>query len=104
MQNTATGQYSGGPVVLRSLIMLFQELDWWLVLATVFLLVVGLDTLEGEAHLFHDKQLQFLIVGAVAAIAFWRVPYFVWTNRFVLPALYLINLILLGLVTTKFGH
>jgi rod shape determining protein RodA len=103
MQNTAGGQYSSG-IFLRSLSFVFQECDWWLVAATAFLLIVGLQTLQFQGSNFHDKQLQFLVAGVFAAIAFWRTPYLFWTQKFVLPILYVINLIFLAAVMSKLGH
>lgn len=103
MQNTATRPAAGGGFILRSLGFLFGEIDWWLVIATAFLLFVGLSTLEFQGKNFHDKQLEFLIAGTAAAVMFWRVPYSVWTHKFILPVLYVMNLGLLIAVMVK-GH
>jgi rod shape determining protein RodA len=103
MQNTASGQYPGSNVYLRSLAFLFNDVDWWLVAATAFLLMVGLNTLSFQGSNFHEKQFEFLIAGAVAALVFWRVPYLFWVHKIVLPVLYSINLALLVAVMVK-GH
>ena len=103
MQNTASGPYSGGNVYLRSLAFVVHDMDWWLVAATAFLLFVGLSTLQHQGSNFADKQFQFLIAGAVAALAFWRIPYSFWTHKIALPILYVINIVLLIAVMVK-GH
>lgn len=94
---------SGSGFFLRNIFFLFAEIDWWLITATGFLLFVGLSTLQFQGSSFYDKQLEFAIAGIVAAIAFWRVPYIFWTHKFVLPALYVVNIGLLLAVMFK-GH
>lgn len=103
MQETATRSHSGSAVYLRSIFFLGNDIDWWLVLATGFLLFVGLSTLSYQGSNFHDKQFEFLIAGVVCAVIFWRVPYHVWTNKVVLLFIYVINLVLLVAVMIK-GH
>ncbi len=103
MQDTATRGHSGSGVYLRSVASLGNDIDWWLVAATVFLLFVGLNTLFYQGSNFHDKQFEFLIAGALCSVVFWRVPYHLWTNRLILPVLYVINLGLLVAVMVK-GH
>ncbi len=82
---------------------LFGGMDWWLILATAFLLVTGLNTLQFQGNGFHEKQFDFLLAGIATAVVFWRVPYIFWTHKFVLPAIYLINIGLLLAVMFK-GH
>jgi rod shape determining protein RodA len=67
--------------------------------------VVGLSTLKFShgATSFYDKQLGYLWAGMLACLVFWRVPYFVWTNRVVVPILWGINMGLLLAVMLK-GH
>lgn len=99
-----SGQLASAPAPLRALFYLFAEVDWLLVMATGFLICVGLTTLQYQGHgTFHEKQLQFLMAGVVALIIFWRIPYKIWTHKFVLPVLYLANIGLLGAVMVV-GH
>ena len=91
--------------LLRSLLRLVSEMDWWLLSVTAFLVTIGLATL---AHTqlgisFYDKQIAFVWAGLVFLIICWRVPYFVWTQKAVVPILYGINLGLLLAVMLK-GH
>jgi rod shape determining protein RodA len=100
---TATRPGASGGLYLRSVGFLFGEIDWWLVAATAFLLVIGLQTLEFQGAAFFEKQRAYLVAGAVAALLFWRVPYSTWTHKFILPVLYVANLGLLIAVMVK-GH
>lgn len=84
---------------------LLSEVDWWLAGATSFLIAVGLVTLKsaGQGGVFYDKQVEFIWAGLAALLIFWRVPYFFWTQRFVVPILYGVNLGLLLAVMVR-GH
>ncbi len=104
----ADKRQSAVPALLRILVSMLASVDWILLGATAFLLWVGLTTLEGfglQSHQneYFDKQSSFLIVGVIAAIVFWRIPYKTWTNRVVLPVIYVINIALLVAVMLK-GH
>lgn len=86
--------------IIQSLIALPKHIDWVLVAATGFLLYVGLLTLSftgegGSSSDFHNKQLDFLYAGVLAAIVFWRIPYKFWTDKWVLAGLNLLNILLL---------
>ena len=78
-------------------------MDWILLAATVFLLKIGLMTLEHQGVTFFNKQSDFLYAGIVAALIFWRVPYKFWTHPIVLPILYVVNIGLLVAVMVA-GH
>ncbi|MBX9690592.1 MAG: rod shape-determining protein RodA [Candidatus Obscuribacterales bacterium] len=101
------GRQSPIPGLIRAVLSLLGSVDWLLLAATGFLLYVGLLTLShtgaGANTEFHDKQAEFLYAGTVAAIIFWRIPYRFWTNKYVLPVLYIINLGLLLAVMVA-GH
>lgn len=75
--------------------------------ATAFLLYVGLLTLSytGTNALseFHNKQLDFLYFGAFAGLCAWLIPYKTWTNKYSLPILYVVNILLLVAVMVA-GH
>ncbi len=96
-------QQSPLPGLIRSVWSMIASVDWILVFATIYLLYIGLLTLDAQGASFHDKQRDFLFVGAFAALLFWRVPYKIWTNPIVLPILYLINIGLLVAVMVA-GH
>lgn len=90
---------------LRNILRLLGETDWWLAAATCFLIAIGLSTLKfaGQGGAFYDKQIEFIWVGAAALLVFWRIPYFFWTDKVVVPVLYGINLGLLLAVMLR-GH
>ena len=96
-------QTSPIPALFRSVISLLGSVDWLLLAATGFLLYVGLLTLTTTGSEFHDKQQEFLIAGSLAAVVFWRIPYRFWTNKYVLPVLYVVNIGLLLAVMVA-GH
>ena len=79
------------------------SIDWILLFATGFLAFIGLTTLSHQGSDYADKQAAFLVAGVVAALVFWRIPYQTWTNKYVLPAIYVINIALLVAVMVK-GH
>lgn len=94
--------------LFRVLMSMLAGVDWILVAATGFLLYVGLMTLSytgagNTASEFHNKQSEFLVVGVVAALLAWRIPYRTWTNKWVLPVLYIANIGLL-LAVMLAGH
>jgi rod shape determining protein RodA len=99
-----SGQLAWAPGPVRAVYYFFQEVDWLLVLATGFLIYVGVNTLQYQGHgIFYEKQLQFLIAGVTALVVFWRIPYKIWTHKFVLPFIYLANIGLLAAVMV-IGH
>lgn len=95
--------------LLRSLVSLLGSVDWLLLAATGFLLWTGLNTLTNTGagvspnSEYYERQFDFLIAGAIAAIGFWITPYKVWTNKWVLPILYIVNIGLLVAVMVA-GH
>lgn len=82
---------------------MLASVDWILVGATGALLYIGLTTLKAQGTDYFDKQFSFLLVGVAAAITFWRIPYKTWTNKIVLPVIYVVNIGLLIAVMLK-GH
>jgi len=90
---------------VRNILRLLGEVDWWLTLATGFLIFVGLSTLQysGQAGLYYAKQMEFMWAGLVALVVGWRIPYFFWTQRYVVTALYVLNIGLLVAVM-RWGH
>jgi rod shape determining protein RodA len=102
---SSTESLSSRFYVLRNVLRLLAEVDWWLAAACGFLIAVGLATLKyaGQGGLFYDKQLEFIWAGLAALLIFWRVPYWFWTQKAVAPILYGINLALLLAVMLK-GH
>lgn len=93
-----------GPYI-RGFFGFVSQVDWWLVAATTFLISVGLTTLRYSQHTlgYFDKQLDFMWVGVALLIIFSRIPYTWWTNKWVVPCMYLANLGLLLAVMLK-GH
>lgn len=93
-----------GPYI-RGIFGFVSQIDWWLVAATSFLISVGLTTLRYSQHTlgYFDKQLDFMWVGVALLIIFSRIPYTLWTNKWVVPLMYLANLGLLLAVMLK-GH
>jgi rod shape determining protein RodA len=90
---------------VRNVFRFLSGIDWWLVLACAFLIAVSLTTLKhsGQAAIFYEKQINFIIGGVVAGIIVWRIPYFFWVHKPVVIGLYILNIILLVAVM-KFGH
>lgn len=87
----------------RNLLRFGSAVDWWLVLSTGFLVAVGLAALKHSGADFYARQLDFIWVGLVAFLVFWRIPYFFWTNKHVVPVLYTVNIgLLLGVML--WGH
>jgi rod shape determining protein RodA len=93
------------PSALRRLSHVFSGIDFWLLGATAFLISVGLNVLHLSQHTqgYFDKQLQFLWAGLVLMLVISRVPYKVWTNKYMVAAMYVINILLLVAVMIK-GH
>lgn len=101
---SSSNRIGGQPALLRTMLFLLGEVDWLLVTAIGFLIYVGVTTLHFQQHgAFYEKQLQFLIAGVVAMIIFWRIPYKLWTHKYVLPVLYVANIGLLSAVMV-IGH
>ncbi len=73
--------------------------------ATAFLLSVGLSTLRWSQQTlgYFDKQTQFVCVGIFLLILLSRIPYSIWTRRYIVAFTYLVNLGLLLAVMLK-GH
>jgi rod shape determining protein RodA len=91
---------SSGPSSLKAILRLLSEFDWWLLAATFFLVYVSLSTLQhaGQGGLYADKQMAYVSAGVLATLAFWRIPYYFWLNRWVVISLYFLNIGLLLLV------
>ncbi|MBY0357333.1 MAG: rod shape-determining protein RodA [Candidatus Obscuribacterales bacterium] len=89
--------------MMRNIFRLIAGVDWLLLAATFFLLGVGLTVLAHEGSGYATKQRDFLFAGTAALLFFWRVPYIFWTSKVVLPALNVINIILLIAVMIA-GH
>ncbi|HEY9712054.1 MAG TPA: rod shape-determining protein RodA, partial [Chroococcales cyanobacterium] len=84
---------------------IFTAIDIWLMAATGFLVYTGLNILHYSQHTlgYYDKQVEFFWAGIALLIVFSRIPYSFWTNRFVVPVIYVANLGLLLAVMIK-GH
>ncbi len=80
-------------------------IDWALLGATGFLVSVGLNILHYSQQTsgYYDKQLEFMWAGLALLIFCARVPYRLWTHKYVVPLMYLGNLGLLLAVMLK-GH
>jgi rod shape determining protein RodA len=91
--------------LLRNVFRFLAEADWWLIGATVTLLTIGLTTLKysQQGMSYFDKQLDFALVGIFAALVFWRLPYYYFLHKLVIPTIYGVNLALLLAVMLK-GH
>ena len=96
----STTFHSSSPFYLRGILRFLSEFDWWLIAATIFLVLISLTTLQnaGQGGVYADKQLAYVWGGLVAALVFWRIPYYFWLNRWVVISLYVVNLGLLLLV------
>ncbi|HNA73757.1 MAG TPA: rod shape-determining protein RodA [Candidatus Obscuribacter sp.] len=93
------------PSALRTILRAFQGIDFWLLGATAFLIMVGLNVLHFSQHTqgYFDKQLQYMWAGLALSLAVSRIPYKLWTNKYMVSFLYLLNLGLLVAVMLK-GH
>lgn len=82
-----------------------QGIDFWLNLATGFLLYTGLTVLHCSPQTigFYEKQFEFFLAGIVVLIAVSRIPYRFWLKPWVIPIIYMGNLALLGAVVVV-GH
>lgn len=93
------------PSALRTILRAFQGIDFWLLGATAFLIIVGLNVLHFSQHTqgYFDKQLQYMWAGLALSLVVSRIPYKLWTNKYMVSFLYLLNLALLVAVMLK-GH
>lgn len=93
------------PFAVRQAFSFVMEIDWWLVFATAFLVVIGLSTLRFSEQTvgYYEKQLDFMWAGVALLIILSRIPYQFWTNKYTVPIMYLGNLGLLIAVMLK-GH
>jgi rod shape determining protein RodA len=84
---------------------LTASIDLWLLGATGFLLFTGLNILRYSETTtgYFDKQFDFLLAGSVLLFIFSRIPYRVWVKPWVIPVIYIGNLLLLILVMVT-GH
>jgi rod shape determining protein RodA len=91
---------SSDPFYLKNILRLLSEFDWWLLAATIFLVLISISTLQfaGQGGLYADKQMNYVWAGLVAGLVFWRIPYYFWLNRWVVIGLYVMNIGLLLLV------
>jgi rod shape determining protein RodA len=93
------------PASLRRLFHVFAGIDFWLLGATAFLIAVGLNVLHLSQHSqeYFDKQIEFMWAGLVLMLVISRVPYTLWTNKYMVWIMYVVNLVLLVAVMLK-GH
>lgn len=96
-------QPRGLAVLVTGVMQMLATVDWLLLAATAFLLFIGLTTLQNQGSTFFQKQSDYLIVGVVTALTFWRISYRFWTSKFVLPVIYAVNIGLLVAVMVA-GH
>jgi len=90
--------------IAKMISQLAASVDLWLLGATGFLLYTGLSVLQSEGtHGYYEKQFDFLCVGALALFVFSRIPYRFWVKPWVIPCIYIGNLLLLVAVMVK-GH
>lgn len=91
-------------IYARSVSNFFAGIDFWLLGATGFLVWVGLSVLNsGQTVSYYEKQLEFFWAGLVCLTVASRIPYKFWTNKWVIPIMYIVNLGLLLAVMIK-GH
>lgn len=90
---------------LKNILRTLSQVDWCLVVATTFLVIIGLTTLyhSGQGSDFYRKQLDFLWFGIIALLLFWRVPYLFWAHKRVVVVIYAMNIALL-LAVMFWGH
>lgn len=93
------------PHVFRQVFGFVQEIDWWLVFATAFLVTIGLTTLRFSEQTvgYYEKQLDFMWAGVASLVILSRIPYQFWTNKYTVPLMYIGNLGLLVAVMLA-GH
>jgi rod shape determining protein RodA len=79
--------------------------DWVLLLATAFLIAVGLSTLRWSQQTpgYFDKQIDFMAVGLILLVVSSRIPPSFWTQKYFVSLAYVVNLALLLAVMIK-GH
>ncbi|MBX9669407.1 MAG: rod shape-determining protein RodA [Candidatus Obscuribacterales bacterium] len=89
---------------VRLLSQLTASVDLWLLGATGFLLWTGLSVLHSEQTFgYYERQFDFLIAGGACLFVFSRIPYRFWVKPWVIPVIYIGNLLLLVAVMIK-GH
>ncbi len=90
---------------IRAISEKLSSIDFLLLGSTAFLVFVGLNILHYSQQTagFYDKQLEFMWAGVVLLLLCSKIPYKIWTHKFVVPFLYLANLGLLLAVMLK-GH
>lgn len=73
--------------------------------ATGFLIYTGLNVLKfsEQTYSYYEKQFEFLLAGLVIMFVVSRIPYRFWVKPWVIPIIYIVNLLLLVLVMVK-GH
>lgn len=93
------------PLPLRSLVHLLAGVDWFLLIATAFLMAVGLSTLRWSQQTlgYFDKQIDFMAVGIILLFICSRIPPSFWTKIYFVVPVYVVNLGLLLAVMIK-GH
>lgn len=93
------------PSALRSLFNAISGIDFWLLGATGFLIAVGLNVLHFSQHTqgYFDKQLQYMYAGLALMMIVSRIPHKLWTNKWMVSLMYVVNLALLVAVMVK-GH
>lgn len=92
-------------VFLRQVFSFATGIDWWILASTAFLIFVGLNTLRFSAQTYgyFTKQMEFMWVGVAFMLLLSRMPYQLFVNRWTVPIMYIVNLILLVAVMLK-GH
>lgn len=93
------------PSALRSLFNAISGIDFWLLGATGFLIAVGLNVLHFSQHTqgYFDKQLQYMYAGLALMMIVSHIPHKLWTNKWMVSLMYVVNLALLVAVMVK-GH
>jgi rod shape determining protein RodA len=92
-------------VALKQIFGFVTEIDWAMLAATAFLIFIGLSTLKYSVHNlgYYQKQLEFAYAGIALLVIFSRMPYRILTNKWTVPIMYVVNLVLLVAVMVK-GH
>lgn len=93
------------PSSLRSLFNVVSGIDFWLLGATGFLITIGLSVLHLSQHTqgYFDKQLQYMYAGVFLMLIVSRIPHKLWTNKWMVTLMYVVNIALLVAVMLK-GH
>ncbi|MBX9950863.1 MAG: rod shape-determining protein RodA [Candidatus Obscuribacterales bacterium] len=92
-------------VALKQIFGFVTGIDWIILACTFFLIFIGLSTLKYSVHTagYYQKQLEFAWVGLALMLTFSRMPYKILTNKWTVPIMYVVNLVLLVAVMVK-GH